>query len=116
MPSRTYDRRTMGKTPLGSGELSAREFEVLELASAGLTNGHIARTLGVSVHAVKFHLASIYRKLGVANRTAAAVAYLTDGANGLRVSETGLIGRSPASSARPHGERADFGGDASGRR
>jgi DNA-binding NarL/FixJ family response regulator len=30
----------------------------------------------LSVHAIKFHLAAIYRRLGVANRTEAAVAYL----------------------------------------
>jgi len=42
----------------------------------GMTNPGIANALGVSVHAVKFHLASIYRKLGVANRTEAAVMFL----------------------------------------
>jgi DNA-binding NarL/FixJ family response regulator len=30
----------------------------------------------VTVNTVKFHLASIFRKLGVANRTAAATAYV----------------------------------------
>jgi DNA-binding CsgD family transcriptional regulator len=53
--------------------LSSRELEVLELASRGDTNAAIAQQLGVSVHAVKFHLGSIYKKLGVANRTEAAV-------------------------------------------
>lgn len=42
----------------------------------GLTNGEIARRLTVSSHAIKFHLASVYRKLSVANRTEATVAYL----------------------------------------
>jgi DNA-binding NarL/FixJ family response regulator len=56
--------------------LSPRELEVLEMASLGLTNNQIGRRLHVSVHAVKFHLAAIYRKLGVANRTEAAVLYL----------------------------------------
>ncbi len=46
------------------------------MAAEGRTNGEIARALDVTVHAVKFHLASIYRKLGVGNRTEAAVAYL----------------------------------------
>jgi DNA-binding NarL/FixJ family response regulator len=46
------------------------------MASTGLTNPQMAERLEVSVHAVKFHLASIYRKLGVANRTEAAVVYL----------------------------------------
>jgi DNA-binding NarL/FixJ family response regulator len=40
-----------------------------------MTNPQIARRLELSVHAIKFHLASIYRKLGAANRTEAAVAW-----------------------------------------
>jgi DNA-binding CsgD family transcriptional regulator len=56
--------------------LSRREAEVLELTSRGLTNSQVAAGLDVSVHAVKFHLAAIYRKLGVSNRTEAAVVYL----------------------------------------
>jgi DNA-binding NarL/FixJ family response regulator len=56
--------------------LSPREIEVLEMISRGFTNPQIADRLNVSVHAVKFHLASVYRKLGVANRTEAAVALL----------------------------------------
>jgi len=57
-------------------DLSQREEEVLGLSSAGLTNKQVAERLCVSVHAVKFHLNSVYRKLGVHNRTAAAVVYL----------------------------------------
>lgn len=53
--------------------LSAREVEVLNMTSRGLTNSQIAEDLSLTVHAVKFHLASIYRKLDVANRTEAAV-------------------------------------------
>lgn len=56
--------------------LSPRETEVVQMAVLGLTNGEIARRLRVTPHAVKFHLSSVYRKLGVANRTEAAVAYL----------------------------------------
>jgi len=58
--------------------LSPRERDVLSLASRGLTNGQIARELSVSVHGVKFHLGSIFRKLGVENRTAAAAVYARD--------------------------------------
>src|SRR3954452_21744382 len=47
----------------------------------GLTNVEIGERLGVTVHAVKFHLNGVYRKLGVANRTAAAVARM-NGENG----------------------------------
>lgn len=46
------------------------------MTSLGFTNTQIAGRLDVTVHAVKFHLGSIYKKLGVANRTEAAVAYL----------------------------------------
>jgi DNA-binding CsgD family transcriptional regulator len=56
--------------------LSSREVEVLEMVSLGLTNAQLAERLAVTVHAVKFHLASIYHKLGVANRTEAAALYL----------------------------------------
>jgi DNA-binding CsgD family transcriptional regulator len=42
----------------------------------GLTNAEAGLELGISGHAVKFHLARVYRKLGVANRTEAAVTYL----------------------------------------
>jgi DNA-binding NarL/FixJ family response regulator len=56
--------------------LSPRETEVLEMAALGLTNRQVAARLHVTVHAVKFHLAAVYRKLGVANRTEAAVLYL----------------------------------------
>jgi DNA-binding CsgD family transcriptional regulator len=56
--------------------LSPREAEVIRLMTEGMTNRQIAGHLSVTIHAVKFHLASIYRKLGVRNRTEAAVAFL----------------------------------------
>jgi DNA-binding NarL/FixJ family response regulator len=56
--------------------LTRREQDVLEMAALGLTNREVGERLHVSVHAVKFHLASVYRKLKVANRTEAVVAYL----------------------------------------
>jgi len=46
------------------------------MTTLGLTNCEIARRLNVTEHAIKFHLSSIFRKLEVANRTEAAVAYL----------------------------------------
>ena len=46
------------------------------MASLGLTNAQIASKLDVTIHAVKFHLAAIYRKLGVTNRTEAAFVFL----------------------------------------
>jgi DNA-binding NarL/FixJ family response regulator len=56
--------------------LSPRELQALRLAARGWTNGEIAAELGITVHGVKFHLASIYRKLGVTNRTEAAIKFI----------------------------------------
>lgn len=83
--SRTYDRLVtemhLPGGPLnGSAEtLSPRELEILEMAARGLTNDQMAKNLRISVHGVKFHLGSIYRKLGVSNRTEAAVQFLMRG-------------------------------------
>lgn len=56
--------------PVLSGEaLTAREREVLLLLSEGLSNKLIARRLQISEHTVKFHVSSIYAKLGAASRT-----------------------------------------------
>ena len=49
--------------------LTAREREVLELLSRGLPNKLIARRLQISEHTVKFHVSSIYAKLGASSRT-----------------------------------------------
>jgi two-component system, NarL family, nitrate/nitrite response regulator NarL len=59
--------------------LTPREHEVLELASQGLSNHAIGARLGISDHTVKFHLASVYSKLGVRSRTAAVRKGLTRG-------------------------------------
>ncbi len=59
------------------------------MTSLGLTNEQVAVRLHVTVHAVKFHLASIYRKLGVTNRTEAAVVYLRAAAGSSPAGETG---------------------------
>lgn len=51
--------------------LTAREIEVLELLAEGMSNKAIAERLGISDQTVKFHVAQITSKLGVANRTEA---------------------------------------------
>jgi DNA-binding NarL/FixJ family response regulator len=51
--------------------LTAREHEVLQLAAEGLANKQIALSLSISEHTVKFHLSSLYAKLGVTSRTEA---------------------------------------------
>jgi DNA-binding CsgD family transcriptional regulator len=57
--------------------LTRREREVLRRIADGETNAQIATGLGITIHAVKFHLGSIFRKLAVPNRTMAASVYLT---------------------------------------
>lgn len=54
-----------------SEPLTAREREILELLGRGLSNKMIAKELHISEHTVKFHISSIYTKLGVASRTEA---------------------------------------------
>jgi len=51
--------------------LTARELAILELAARGYTNGEVAEQLRITRQTVKFHLANVYRKLNVANRTQA---------------------------------------------
>lgn len=51
--------------------LTGREQEVLSLVADGLHNRDIARALDISEHTVKFHLASIFGKLGASTRTEA---------------------------------------------
>ncbi len=51
--------------------MTPREREILELLAQGLSNRAIAGALGISEHTVKFHLASIYGKLGASTRTGA---------------------------------------------
>ncbi|MEO7181791.1 MAG: response regulator transcription factor, partial [Gemmatimonadaceae bacterium] len=49
--------------------LTAREHEVLERLARGMSNKEIAAALGVTERTVKFHVASLFTKLGAANRT-----------------------------------------------
>jgi predicted ribosomally synthesized peptide with SipW-like signal peptide len=61
--------------------LTAREREALELVRQGLTNAQIARELQISPRTVENHLRAAYRKLGVANRTAAAATIWSESAD-----------------------------------
>ena len=51
--------------------VTQRELDVLQLIARGLSNKQIAVTLAISEHTVKFHLSSLYAKLGATNRTEA---------------------------------------------
>jgi DNA-binding NarL/FixJ family response regulator len=55
----------------GTGPLSQRELEVLELVAAGTTNREAAARLFITEATVKTHLLNIYAKLGVGDRAAA---------------------------------------------
>ena len=52
-------------------ELTPRERDVLALLADGYSNRDIGARLGISDHTVKFHLASLFGKLGVTTRTQA---------------------------------------------
>ncbi len=54
-------------------ELSPREREVLQLVVEGLANKQIARRLGIAERTVKAHLTAIFQRIGVADRTQAAL-------------------------------------------
>jgi DNA-binding NarL/FixJ family response regulator len=53
--------------------LSDREREVLTLVADGLANKQIARSLGISERIVKSHLTSVFQRIGVSDRTQAAL-------------------------------------------
>ncbi len=54
-----------------SPPLTPREIEVLAAVADGLGNKAVARRLGISPHTVKFHIESVFRKLGAATRAEA---------------------------------------------
>lgn len=54
-------------------ELSPRETDVLMLVAQGLANKQIAQRLGISEKTVKAHLVSVFQRIGVSDRTQAAV-------------------------------------------
>lgn len=60
-------------------ELSESEREVLQYIATGKSNQEIAAALGIAESTVKFHVNSILSKLGVNNRTQAAIAALKRG-------------------------------------
>lgn len=54
-------------------DLSPRELQVLRLVTSGLANKQIARRLDISESTVKAHISSVFRRIGVTDRTSAAV-------------------------------------------
>jgi DNA-binding NarL/FixJ family response regulator len=70
--------------------LSPREMEILQFITYGLSNKEIARRLGISHQTVKNHITAILHKLGVKDRTQAAVYTLRRG--WVRLQDTQLQG------------------------
>ena len=68
-PASDWDLENVPDVPL-----TPREIEVLAQLARGCTNKQIAGNLQISPHTVKFHITSIYQKLGVNNRTEAVLA------------------------------------------
>lgn len=65
------DRQRSGSsTP---AKMSDREQEVLRLVASGLANKQIARQLGIAERTVKAHLTNIFQRIGVTDRTQAAL-------------------------------------------
>jgi DNA-binding NarL/FixJ family response regulator len=64
--------RPLAANDFAEGRLTSREWEVLELVAQGRSTAEIAGRLVLTASAVRAHIASIVRKLKVANREAAA--------------------------------------------
>jgi DNA-binding NarL/FixJ family response regulator len=56
-----------------AADLTVREREVLQLVAQGLANKQIARRLGIAEKTVKTHLTSVFQRIGVTDRTQAAL-------------------------------------------
>jgi DNA-binding NarL/FixJ family response regulator len=80
--------------------LSEREREVLELLTSGLSNKEIAARLTISSNTVKFHLRTIYSKLGVRNRVQAMQAVCRKQGDPVESSNTST-GDEPAAQSGP---------------
>jgi len=70
-------QKEQNKSPVN--ELTDRELEVLQLVAAGDSNDVIAKKLYISTKTVKNHLTNIFQKLGVSDRTQAAILAIKNG-------------------------------------
>ena len=61
------------REPSLTDQLSDRQQQVLRLIAAGLANKQIARRLGIAESTVKVHTGNIFRRIGVTDRTSAAL-------------------------------------------
>ena len=70
------------ETSYADAGLTKRESDVLQLLAKGCSNREISRQLFLSEKTVKAHLAAVFRKLGVTNRTQAAMVAVSKGLGG----------------------------------
>jgi DNA-binding NarL/FixJ family response regulator len=61
------------REPTGGPELTDREQQVLRLVGNGMANKQIGRALGIREGTVKAHLTSVFQRIGVHDRTSAAL-------------------------------------------
>ena len=66
-------KRTSSAEPLNIPSLTEQEVRILTLIAEGLTNSDIAEVLTVSPNTVKTHVHNVFVKLGVSDRTQAAI-------------------------------------------
>ena len=83
-PGTASTRGAAGSEAAGQSieQLTRREREVLELIALGQSNKRIARELGVAEKTVKTHVGHLLAKLGVADRTQAALLFVQSGLSG----------------------------------
>ena len=74
-----FPAATRGPSGLPPGRTAMSGSPKTSVLAVGLSNGEISRRLFLSEKTVKAHLASVYRKLGVTNRTQAALAAVSMG-------------------------------------
>ncbi len=85
------EEREPARRPASS--LTQRETDILALLAEGRSNRDISRALYLSEKTVKAHLAAIFRKLGVTNRTQAAMAAVAMGIGPSPIAaDAGMVG------------------------
>lgn len=73
------DMKPAGPMPTAARNLTKREREILALVAEGMSNREIAERLVLSPETVKSHVAAILEKLGVSDRTQAAIYAVKNG-------------------------------------
>jgi DNA-binding CsgD family transcriptional regulator len=80
LPRDEVDSRSRrGPPEVGTRRLTPREREILALVAAGTSNKSIARSLRISPNTVKFHMTTVFAKLGVTTRAEAIAAAARSG-------------------------------------